>query len=248
MTDEPRRAPEDTGPSRSEGVIRAAEDRHPMTPPIAAPSILSADFSRLAEALALVDPARDWVHCDVMDNHFVPNLTFGPLIVAAVRKQTPALVDVHLMIEEPVALVPAFREAGADLITVHLEACIGVGATLAAVRETGARVGLALKPGTPFAAAERYLEDLDLLLVMTVEPGFGGQAFMPEMLDKVREAAAWRESHGARYLIEVDGGIAPDTARTARAAGAEVFVAGHSIYRQTDPHVALANLRGSIRR
>ena len=226
--------------------MRAAEDRHPLTPPIAAPSILSADFSRLGEALALVDPARDWVHCDVMDNHFVPNLTFGPLLVAAVRKLTPALVDVHLMIDEPLRIIPAFREAGADLITAHYEACADIGATLAAVRETGARVGLALKPGTPFAAAQRQLEDLDLLLVMTVEPGFGGQAFMDDMLDKVRAAAAWREAHGARYLIEVDGGIAPDTARTARAAGAEVFVAGHSVYRQGDPHVALAVLRQAI--
>jgi len=246
MNDETKRAAV-TGSSRSEGVIRAAEERHPLTPPIAAPSILSADFSRLGEALALVDPARDWVHCDVMDNHFVPNLTFGPLLVAAVRKLTPALVDVHLMIEEPVRIVPAFREAGADQITVHFEACINLRATLAAVRESGARVGLALKPGTPFVAVERHLDDLDLLLVMTVEPGFGGQEFMPDMLDKVRAAAAWREAHGAHYLIEVDGGIAPDTARTARVAGADVFVAGHSIYRQTDPHVALANLRGSIR-
>jgi ribulose-phosphate 3-epimerase len=248
MNDDPKRPAGDPGPSRSEGVMRAAEERHPLTPPIAAPSILSADFSRLGEALALVDPARDWAHCDVMDNHFVPNLTFGPLLIAAVRKLTPALVDVHLMIEEPLRIIPAFREAGADLITVHLEACISVSGTLAAVRETGARVGLALKPGTPFASAERYLEDLDLLLVMTVEPGFGGQAFMPEMLEKVRAAAAWREARGARYLIEVDGGIAPDTARTARAAGADVFVAGHSVYRQSDPHVALANLRGAIRR
>jgi ribulose-phosphate 3-epimerase len=248
MTDDPKRSTGDSGPSRSEHAMRAAEERHPLTPPIAAPSILSADFSRLAEALALVDPARDWAHCDVMDNHFVPNLTFGPLLIAAVRKLTPALVDVHLMIEEPLRIVPSFREAGADLITIHLEACADVGATLAAVRESGARVGLALKPGTPFAAAERHLEDLDLLLVMTVEPGFGGQEFMPEMLDKVRAAAQWRESHGARYLIEVDGGIAPETARTARAAGAEVFVAGHSVYRQSDPHVALANLRGAIRR
>jgi len=218
----------------------------PMTPPIAAPSILSADFSRLGEELAIVDPARDWAHCDVMDNHFVPNLTFGPLLVAAVRKLTTALVDVHLMIDEPARIVPAFREAGADLITVHLEACADLGATLAAVRATGARVGLALKPGTPFAAAERHLADLDLLLVMTVEPGFGGQAFMADMLDKVRAAAAWREAHGARYLIEVDGGITPETARTARVAGADVFVAGHSVYRQGDPRAALEGLREAI--
>ena len=219
---------------------------HPLTPPIAAPSILSADFSRLAEDLAIVDPARDWVHCDVMDNHFVPNLTFGPLIVAAVRKLTPAFVDVHLMIDEPARIVPEFCSAGADQVTVHLEACRDVAGALAAVRAGGPRVGLAIKPGTPFTAAERHLADLDLLLVMTVEPGFGGQEFMDDMLPKVTAAAAWREKHGGHYLIEVDGGIAPDTARLARAAGAEVFVAGNAVYRERDPHVALAVLRQAI--
>ncbi len=220
---------------------------HPLTPPIVAPSILSADFSRLAEALALADPAREWVHCDVMDNHFVPNLTFGPIIVLAARRLTAALLDVHLMVDEPRRLLPEFRTAGANLITVHLEACTDVAGTLAAARETGARVGLALKPGTPLAAAEPHLADLDLLLVMTVEPGFGGQDFMADMTSKVREAKAWRERHHARYLIEVDGGIAPDTARVARGAGAEVFVAGHALYRQPDPRAALEALRAAVR-
>jgi len=220
---------------------------YPLQPPIVAPSILSADFSRLAEALSLAEPTRDWVHCDVMDNHFVPNLTFGPIIVAAARKLTRGFLDVHLMIEEPERLVKAFREAGADGITVHIEACRDVRATLSAVRESGARVGLALKPGTSFAVAEPHLADLDLLLVMTVEPGFGGQAFMGDMMDKVREGVAWRERHGGRYLIEVDGGIAPDTAKVARAAGAEVFVAGHAIYRQANPEIALATLRDAVR-
>ena len=230
----------------SDGTRESAGTGHALTPPIAAPSILSADFSRLGGELAIVDPARDWVHCDVMDNHFVPNLTFGPLLIAAVRRLTRALVDVHLMITEPLRIVPAFRAAGADLITVHLEACADVAATLAAVRSSGARAGLARKPGTPFAAAEPYLSGLDLLLAMTVEPGFGGQAFMDDMLDKVRAAAAWRAAHGGRYLIEVDGGIGPDTARRARAAGAEVFVAGNSVYGQADPLAALAGLRREI--
>ncbi len=220
--------------------------RRPLAGPIAAPSILSADFARLAEAVALVDPERDWLHCDVMDNHFVPNLTFGPLIVRAVRRLTAALVDVHLMIERPETLLPRFREAGADGLTVHLEACPDPGATLAAVRATGARAGLALKPGTPLAAAERWLGELDLLLVMTVEPGFGGQEFMRDMLSKVRAARDWRERHGARYLIEVDGGIAPATAPECRAAGADVFVAGNSVYRQSDPAAALGALRAAI--
>ena len=220
---------------------------HPLAGPIVAPSILSADFARLGEALALVDPARDWVHCDVMDNHFVPNLTFGPLIVAAARRLSSAFLDVHLMIERPETLIARFREAGADLITVHLEACADPAATLAAVRASGARVGLSLRPATPLAAAEKWLADLDLFLVMTVEPGFGGQEFMTGMLEKVRAARQWREAHGARYLIEVDGGISATTAPPCRAAGADVFVAGNAIYRQGDPKRALEELRAAIR-
>jgi len=220
---------------------------HPLAGPIVAPSILSADFARLGEALALVDPARDWVHCDIMDNHFVPNLTFGPLIVAAARRLSAALLDVHLMIERPETLIAGFRAAGADLITVHLEACADPAAALAAVRATGARVGLTLKPGTPFARAEPWLKDLDLFLVMTVEPGFGGQAFMPGMLEKVRAARDWRERHGEHYLIEVDGGISSATAPQCRAAGADVFVAGNAIYAQSDPSQALEALRAAIR-
>jgi ribulose-phosphate 3-epimerase len=215
-------------------------------PPIAAPSILSADFSRLAEALAIVDPERDWVHCDVMDNHFVPNLTFGPILIAAVRKLTRAFVDVHLMIERPERMIGAFRKAGADEMIVHLEACEDAVAALAAVRASGAKAGLATKPGTAFAAAEPMLEHLDLLLVMTVEPGFGGQAFMRDMLDKVRAAREWRERHGAGFLIQVDGGIAPDTAKEALAAGADVFVAGNSVYGKPDPRAALRELRRAI--
>ncbi len=195
----------------------------------------------------MADPARDWVHCDVMDNHFVPNLTFGPLLVAAVRRLTPAPLDVHLMIEKPETLVARFREAGADSVTVHLEACADPARALAAVRAAGARAGLALRPGTPFEAAAPFLEGLDLLLVMTVEPGFGGQEFMADMLPKVRAARASREARGGRFLIEVDGGIAPDTARACRAAGADVFVAGHAIYAQPDPWRALAELRAAIR-
>jgi ribulose-phosphate 3-epimerase len=223
-----------------------APQARPSTPPIIAPSILSADFSRLGEALALVDPARDWVHCDVMDNHFVPNLTFGPIVIDAVRKLTSALLDVHLMITEPARLIPAFREAGADSITVHVEACADVAGTLARVHACGAQAGLAIKPGTPLAAAEPHLAALDLLLVMTVEPGFGGQEFMADMMAKVRQATEWRKERGARYLIEVDGGIAPNTARVARAAGAEVFVAGHAIYGQPEPRAALEALRVAV--
>jgi ribulose-phosphate 3-epimerase len=220
----------------------------PLVPPIAAPSILSADFTRLADQVALADPARDWVHCDVMDQHFVPNLTFGPLVVEAVRRSTPGMVDVHLMIQNPERLVPAFVKAGADQLTIHIEADhdSGVDGVLRIIRAAGVRTGLALKPDTPFEAALPYLEQLDLLLVMTVEPGFGGQAFMEDMLPKVTAAKEHRDRHGHRYLIQVDGGIAPDTAGRARAAGAEVFVAGNSVYRAPDPGIALALLRGAI--
>jgi ribulose-phosphate 3-epimerase len=219
---------------------------HSTFSPIAAPSILSADFARLAEEIAIVDPVRDWLHCDVMDAHFVPNLTFGPIVVRAIRSLTRALLDVHLMIDEPAKLLDTFRSAGADGLTVHLEACADVAETLAQVRASGARVGLSLKPGTPFAAVEPYLESIDLLLVMTVEPGFGGQPFMADMVAKVATARDWRDAHAARFRIEVDGGIAPDTARICRAAGADVFVAGNAIFRQADPRAALAELRAAI--
>jgi len=236
---------------------------HSLTPPIAAPSILSADFSRLAEELAIVDPARDWLHCDVMDHHFVANLTFGPLIITAARKLTSVFLDVHLMTEHPETLAHDFRAAGADQITVHLEALREPGVPLAAfdparvpaglvrealarVRATGARVGLALKPATPFTAAEPFLDAIDLLLVMTVEPGLGGQPFRDDMLPKVREAADWKRRRAAPWLIEVDGGIAPDTARQAREAGAEVFVAGNAVFRQRSPSEALKDLRAAI--
>jgi len=217
-----------------------------LAPPIAAPSILSADFAKLADELAIVDPERDWVHCDVMDNHFVPNLTFGPLVVGAARRLTKAFVDVHLMMERPWAMVEEFRRAGADLVTVHLEACPETREVLRQVRATGAKAGLSLKPGTPWRAIAPYVPDLDLLLVMTVEPGFGGQSFMPEMLEKVREARAERERRGLSFLIEVDGGINAETAKLARAAGADVFVAGNSVFRAADPRAALASLRAAI--
>jgi len=215
-------------------------------PPIIAPSILSADFSRLGAELAIVDPALDWLHCDVMDHQFVPNLTFGPLIVAAARKLTRATLDVHLMMERPWLMVDAFRESGADLITVHLEACRETREVLRQIRATGARAGLAIKPGTPYGAAAPYLPDLDLLLVMTVEPGFGGQAFMAEMMEKVSAARDERARKKLEFVIEVDGGIGNATARTARAAGADVFVAGHAVFRANDPHAALGALRHAV--
>jgi ribulose-phosphate 3-epimerase len=226
---------------------RGAANASPA-PPIAAPSILSADFSDLAGALAIVDPRRDWVHCDVMDSHFVPNLTFGPLIVRAARRLSEAFLDVHLMIERPLRLVSEFRGAGADQITVHLEAAHdgGVGAALARIRASGARAGLALRPGTRLAEAEPHLDAIDVLLLMTVEPGFGGQAFMADQLAKIAAAAASRGKRGARWPIEVDGGIDPENGRRCRDAGADVFVAGSAIYHARSPRRSLAALRRAI--
>lgn len=220
----------------------------PLTPPIVAPSILSADFTRLREQIAIADPALDWVHCDVMDNHFVPNLTFGPIVVAAARKLTTAFLDVHLMIEEPGRLIPSFIEAGADQITVHLEAKQdrGLMEVFGLIRAAGCRVGLALKPKTPVETAMPYLRKLDVLLVMTVEPGFGGQSFMIDQMPKVTYAREWRQKNGAKFLIEVDGGIAPDTAGVAHEAGADVFVAGNAIFGGSDPADALLRLRSAV--
>lgn len=217
----------------------------PLAGPILAPSILAADFARLGDEVALADPARDWVHCDVMDNHFVPNLTFGPLVVEAARRLTPAFLDVHLMVERPGTLVAAFARAGADQITVHVEAAHErpLADVLAVIRDHGCRAGLALKPGTPFEAAAGHLDAIDLLLVMTVEPGFGGQAFMPDMMPKVEAARRARAQGGHRFLIEVDGGIAADTAAVARRAGADVFVAGNAVYRATDPRATAEAIR-----
>ncbi len=219
---------------------------HPLRGPIAAASILSADFTRLGEELEVIDPARDWVHCDIMDFRFVPNLTFGPLVVAAARRVTPAFLDVHLMVEHPEAMLHAFREAGADQMTVHLEACASPGGALAAVRATGARAGLALRPATPFDAVAAWLDAIDVLLVMTVEPGFGGQKFMPAMLDKVVAARAARAAGRGTFLISVDGGIGPGTAHLAREAGADAFVSGNSVFGQPDPGQALSALRREI--
>jgi len=231
-------------------MTKAGRENLPLEAPIVAPSILSADFSRFAEELKVADPALDWVHCDVMDNHFVPNLTFGPLLVAAARKLTPAFLDVHLMIEDPGRLIPDFIAAGADQITVHLEAKQerGLMEIFSLIRDGGCRVGLALKPGTQVEAAMPYLRKLDLLLIMTVEPGFGGQRFMVDQMPKVTFAREWRTKNGAKFLIEVDGGIASDTAKVAREAGADVFVAGNAIYRAADSSEAVRALRAAIAR
>ena len=207
-----------------------------------APSLLSADFARLGEEAQRV-AAADWLHFDVMDAHFVPNLTFGLPVMAALQKVSPVPLDCHLMIENPERWAPGYAEAGARNVTVHAEACTDPRAVARDIRAAGALAGLAIKPGTPL---ERYLDvlgDFDTLLVMTVEPGFGGQAFMPEVLPKVRRARELVASGHLTLFIEVDGGIAADTIEQAAEAGADVFVAGSAVYGADDPAKAIAALR-----
>ncbi|MBA3609285.1 MAG: ribulose-phosphate 3-epimerase [Verrucomicrobiota bacterium] len=217
-------------------------------PPILiAPSILAADFGHLAEDLERVVAAgADWLHLDIMDGQFVDNISFGPAIVKLVRGLTTLPLDVHLMIERADHYVPRFLEAGANSITVHVEpeAKHDVSATLRLIREQGCRAGLTLNPAMPFAAVEPHLHHIDLLLIMTVHPGFGGQAFQGEMMAKVRHARALRDSLGLNYDVEVDGGITPENAPVSIEAGANVLVAGTSIFKSADYAAAIRSLRG----
>ena len=217
---------------------------------IVAPSILAADFSRLSDEVRRVEEAgANWIHCDIMDGHFVDNISFGPMVVGVVRKQTKLPLDVHLMIEHADHFVPRFLEAGANSITVHVEAEArhDIPGTLQQIRKSGCRVGLTLNPATPFESVEPFLDSIDLLLIMTVHPGFGGQPFRTEMMDKVKRAAAWNKAHGANMPIEVDGGINPETARVSIESGANVLVAGTSIFHKKDYAQAIRELRGESR-
>jgi ribulose-phosphate 3-epimerase len=214
---------------------------------IVAPSILAADFSRLAEEIHRVEVAgADWIHCDIMDGHFVDNISFGPDVVRLVRRETSLPLDVHLMIEHADHYVPRFVKAGANSITVHVEseARHDVAKTLQRIRDAGCRAGLTLNPETAFESVEQFLGKFDMLLVMTVHPGFGGQPFRADQMEKVRRAAAWNKSREHKIDIEVDGGITPKTARTSLENGANVLVAGTSIFHSKDYAKAIRELRG----
>jgi ribulose-phosphate 3-epimerase len=220
---------------------------HFMQNIMVAPSILAADFSRLAEEIRRVEQAgADWIHCDIMDGHFVDNISFGPEIVGIVRKETKLPLDVHLMIRRPNHYAPRFVKAGANSITVHVEreADHDVEETLHLIRDAGCRPGLSLNPATLFESVEPYLDKIDILLVMTVHPGFGGQSFRPEMMEKVKRAANWNKSRQRKIDIEVDGGIIAETAQLSIQSGANVLVAGTSIFHAKDYRKAIRELRG----
>lgn len=219
---------------------------HPL---LVAPSILSADFGRLAEEVAAIEEGGcDLVHVDVMDGRFVPNLTIGPLVVEAIAKTAKKPLDVHLMIVEPEKYVEAFVDAGASILTVHQEACPHLHRTIQQIRSAGAKVGVSLNPSTPVEAIDYVLEDLDMVLVMSVNPGFGGQRFIPSALRKIRQLRDLADSRGLKDLwIEVDGGIGPNNAEEVARAGANVFVAGSAVFGAERYGDAIAGIREGAR-
>ncbi|ADU93549.1 MULTISPECIES: ribulose-phosphate 3-epimerase [Geobacillus] len=209
-----------------------------------APSILSADFARLAEEIRSVEEGgADWIHVDIMDGHFVPNLTFGPPVVAAIRPVTKLPLDVHLMIADPDRYIPAFAKAGADVISVHVEACVHLHRTIHFIKEQGVKAGVVLNPHTPVEMIRHVIGDVDLVLLMTVNPGFGGQAFIPAVVPKIREVARMASEQNKEVDIEVDGGINAETAPLCVEAGANVLVAGSAIYNERDRAAAIRTLR-----
>ncbi len=212
-----------------------------------APSILNADFSRLAAQIrALEEGGADWLHLDIMDGHFVPNFTFGPMIVAAIKKLTRLPLDVHLMISDADMFLSAFRQAGADVLTVHYEACLHLWRTLENIRNLGATVGVTLNPATPIDVLKPVLPIVDMVLVMSVEPGFGGQKFIPHTLEKIEQLVNWRKQLALRFEIEVDGGIDADNAAQVATCGADILVVGNAIFSQSDVATAVRSLRQKI--
>lgn len=213
-----------------------------------APSILSSDFSRLAEEVKAVESAgADWIHVDVMDGHFVPNITIGPVVVKALREVTQLPLDVHLMIENPDQYIEEFAKAGSTYLTVHQEACSHLHRTIQAIKDLGVKAGVALNPTTPVSTLEWILEDLELVLIMSVNPGFGGQKFIPQAIEKVRSLKSMIDAKNAAMPIGVDGGINEQTIQPVAKAGANMFVAGSAIFGSPDYAETISNFRALIR-
>ncbi len=212
-----------------------------------APSILSADFARLGEEIRAVEEAgADWIHIDVMDGHFVPNITMGPLVVEAVRRSTRLPLDVHLMIENADRYIPDFIKAGADLVAVQVEACVHLNRSIQLIRECGARPGVVLNPATPLESLTWVLEDVDFIMLMSVNPGFGGQKFIPNTLARIRQLREMLNARGLNPLIEIDGGVNTGTITAIAAAGVDVFVAGSAVFGSPDYRATIAELRRRI--
>lgn len=210
-----------------------------------APSILSADFAKLGEEIKDVERGgADYIHVDVMDGHFVPNITIGPLIVEAIRPVTKLPLDVHLMIENPDDYIGEFARAGADYITVHVEACKHLHRTIGLIKSLGVKAGVVLNPATPVNTIQHVIKHVDMVLLMSVNPGFGGQSFIPEVLPKIREVKAMADEFNPALEIEIDGGVNEETAKLCIEAGANVLVAGSAIYNQSDRKAAIAAIRG----